>query len=202
MMLMSCLFLITLISFVNAFHSSPCNAGSCFGLAPNNAWPRTFARPVVPQQLGSFEELDTPDQERHVSVYDWSGGNPIPFREMWDFQKVLVQRHLDGLSVKSSSDKHNDMGLDSIIMLQHEPVYTLGTASDPDFIQQERVDVVRMDRGGEVTYHGPGQLVVYPILDLRRYRQDIHWYMRALEEAVLLALDYAGVRGVRFRVTS
>lgn len=152
----------------------------------------------MPQQLGSFEELDT--SERDVSIYDWSGGNPIPFREMWDFQKELVQRHLDQLPLKSPSQDKNDM-LDSIIMLQHEPVYTLGTASDPNFIQQERVDVVRMDRGGEVTYHGPGQLVVYPILDLRAYRKDIHWYMRALEEAVLLALEYAGVSGVRIRVT-
>ena len=57
------------------------------------------------------------------------------------------------------------------------------------------VDIVRIERGGEVTYHGPGQLVVYPILDLRGYRQDIHWYMRALEEAVLLALEGAGIDG-------
>lgn len=92
-------------------------------------------------------------------------------------------------------------GHDSIIMLQHKPVYTLGTGSDPDFIKSASeggladVDVVRIERGGEVTYHGPGQLVVYPILDLRGYRQDIHWYMRALEEAILVALESAGVKG-------
>ena len=57
------------------------------------------------------------------------------------------------------------------------------------------MEVIRTERGGEVTYHGPGQLTVYPVLDLRGYRRDVHWYMRALEEAALLALEYSGVRG-------
>jgi lipoyl(octanoyl) transferase len=84
-------------------------------------------------------------------------------------------------------------------MLQHKPVYTLGTGSDADFIKDSglssSIDIVRIERGGEVTYHGPGQLVAYPILDLKGYKQDIHWYMRALEEAILLALDSVGVEG-------
>ncbi|KAL7527207.1 hypothetical protein ACHAWF_002075 [Thalassiosira exigua] len=92
-------------------------------------------------------------------------------------------------------------------MLQHDPVYTLGTASDPSFIlgygendaKDGGIPIVRIERGGEVTYHGPGQLTVYPILDLRGYKQDVHWYMRALEEVILLALDKAGVRGVPTR---
>ena len=91
------------------------------------------------------------------------------------------------------------LGKDTIILLQHKPVYTLGTGSDADFIKDSRltssIDIVRIERGGEVTYHGPGQLVAYPILDLKGYKQDIHWYMRALEEAILLALDSVGVKG-------
>jgi len=96
-------------------------------------------------------------------------------------------------------------GCDSIIILQHDPVYTLGTASDPTFIHGYNTDgingdksdvpIVRIERGGEVTYHGPGQLVVYPILDLRGYKQDVHWYMRALEEVILIALEKAGIEG-------
>jgi len=87
-------------------------------------------------------------------------------------------------------------GQDSIIMLQHEPVYTLGTGSDTNFIKSAGdIDIHRIERGGEVTYHGPGQLTVYPILDLRGYKQDIHWYMRALEEAILISLERAGVDG-------
>lgn len=103
----------------------------------------------------------------------------------------------------------NLIGCDSILVLQHDPVYTLGTASDPSYIRQDEnpndkeennrattpIPTVRIERGGEVTYHGPGQLTIYPILDLRGYKQDVHWYMRALEEVILLALKNAGVKG-------
>jgi lipoyl(octanoyl) transferase len=98
----------------------------------------------------------------------------------------------------SSDTGTKDTGLDTVIMLQHEPVYTLGTASDESFIHSNtgtdtKIPTIRMDRGGEVTYHGPGQLTVYPVVDLRNYQQDIHWYCRALEEAVLIALHDCGI---------
>jgi lipoate-protein ligase B len=99
--------------------------------------------------------------------------------------------------------QRNTFGTDCVIMLEHSPVYTLGTGSDEKFIKQNSavdsssIQIVRIERGGEVTYHGPGQLVVYPILDLRGYKKDIHWYMRALEEAIILALQYAGINHVR-----
>lgn len=94
-------------------------------------------------------------------------------------------------------------------MLEHTPVYTLGTASKVEYIldhsssssshndnnnnnyNNHNIPVHRIRRGGEVTYHGPGQLTVYPILDLRNYRTDIHWYMRALEQVLLVALHSA-----------
>lgn len=100
----------------------------------------------------------------------------------------------------NDDDNHNEntivgRGVDTIIMVEHRPVYTLGTGSDEKFVlsSQSHIPVVRMDRGGEVTYHGPGQLTVYPVLDLRSYKQDIHWYMRALEEATILALSRCGI---------
>ena len=101
--------------------------------------------------------------------------------------------------------QYTNKGCDSIILVQHEPVYTLGTASDINFIKStsngknDDIDIFRIERGGEVTYHGPGQLTVYPILDLRGYKQDIHWYMRALEEAILISLKRAGVNGVSMK---
>jgi lipoyl(octanoyl) transferase len=93
-------------------------------------------------------------------------------------------------------------GRDCIIMLQHQPVYTLGTGSDVQYVKVDQetlqslgIQLVRIERGGEVTYHGPGQLTVYPIVDLRGYKKDIHWYMRALEEAIIIALENVGVKG-------
>jgi lipoyl(octanoyl) transferase len=154
----------------------------------------------------------------------------IDFQDAWNVQKDLVQQHVDRLqrlddestsqdhssTASSSFLKDNDdannyihRGVDTVILLQHAPVYTLGTASDESFILDQQhindtvngtdhnsnacIPTVRMDRGGEVTYHGPGQLTVYPILDLRNYQQDIHWYCRALEEAVMIALADCGI---------
>lgn len=153
----------------------------------------------------------------------------VPYHEAWELQKSLVEHQLarigtrprdpplyaqfvppgaaghggDGNAESKDATAPSLLGYDSIVMVQHDPVYTLGTASDASFIRghdendnhDAQIPIVRIERGGEVTYHGPGQLTVYPILDLRGYDQDIHWYMRALEEVVLLALDRAGVKG-------
>jgi lipoyl(octanoyl) transferase len=184
---------------------------------------------ISKQQLGSFEVLEAtqPRSERRVALLDYTSIDPttfIDFGTAWDWQKELLDRHVDRLTMSSLSttttttttttpssflpindDSDHDYsdpsishaipttsaGYDTIIMLQHDPVYTLGTGSDERFVLTSSSDIpiVRMDRGGEVTYHGPGQLTVYPILDLRSYNQDIHWYMRALEEAIILALS-------------
>ena len=170
---------------------------------------------------------------RQVRLYDIvtnNEGNLIHFSKAWDFQKQLLQLQLDRIQSEMGNNQNGAAPListqwlssmamrpdeadkvqfrgDSIIMLEHEPVYTLGTGSDPSFIKAENhakenaVEVVRIERGGEVTYHGPGQLVVYPIVDLRGYKQDIHWYMRALEEAILIALQSAGIRNVSVFIT-
>ena len=172
------------------------------------------------------------EHQRLVRLHDFSKFDPISYHEMWEIQKELLSGHLDRLSVEFQKGTpesqylsnavpfHNldtsietyhgfiekdacGKGRDSILMLQHSPVYTLGTGSDTKFVKNygtdggqvssSGIDVVRIDRGGEVTYHGPGQLVAYPILDLREYKQDIHWYIRALEEAILKALTKIGI---------
>jgi lipoyl(octanoyl) transferase len=149
-------------------------------------------------------------------------GTPMEYYTAWDIQKQFLQSHLDRMSLSmqtngSTNDNKSKMmsseqdeissssflpidhtnmnliGIDTILFVEHEPVYTLGTGSDASFILKSSLanspPVVRMDRGGEVTYHGPGQLTVYPILDLRNYNQDIHWYVRALEEVIIRALN-------------
>ena len=176
---------------------------------------------LAPQQLGEFEpiELISNDISRRVWLYDFVSNKDnkhIPYEEAWDLQKQLVEQQLTRIGKRPKdpplydqfvpnilNEDINYEGCDTVIMLQHDPVYTLGTASDPTFIHgydenddsDNNIPIVRIERGGEVTYHGPGQLTVYPILDLRGYKQDIHWYMRALEEVILLALEKAGVKG-------
>jgi len=168
--------------------------------------------------------LKVSHEERIVQLIDFCASKPIPYQTMWAMQKDLVEGHIGRLTNKHkhqtpesqffsntesfSFEQRNDLrkGRDSIIFLQHEPVYTLGTGSDESFIKgygtknkvgnvEKEIDIVRIERGGEVTYHGPGQLVAYPILDLRGYRTDLHWYMRALEEAIIIALTNVGVKG-------
>lgn len=90
---------------------------------------------------------------------------------------------------------------DVLILLEHPPVYTLGQGANPEFIKfdldKSDYDVHRVERGGEVTYHCPGQLVGYPILNLHRYRQDLHWYLRQLEEVLIRVLANYGLTGDR-----
>lgn len=91
---------------------------------------------------------------------------------------------------------------DTLILLEHPPVFTLGrNGSDanilasPDYLEQVGIETFRVERGGDVTYHGPNQLVGYPILDLHNYRLDVGWYVRSLEELLIGALADFGIAG-------
>ncbi len=90
---------------------------------------------------------------------------------------------------------------DVLILLEHPPVYTLGQGATLDFLKFDPNgsdwEVHRVERGGEVTYHCPGQLVGYPILNLRRHRPDLHWYLRQLEEVLIQVLAVWGLEGSR-----
>jgi lipoyl(octanoyl) transferase len=103
------------------------------------------------------------------------------------WQEALVARCLAG-------------GADALLLLEHPPVYTLGRGADPvhlRFASETGAPVVRTHRGGQVTYHGPGQLVGYPILDLRRRRPDVRWYLRSLEGVLIDALGDLGIAAGR-----
>jgi hypothetical protein len=109
-----------------------------------------------------------------------------PPLQAWSWQKHLVQHAGDSHSTSGTSQ-------DRLLLLQHHPVYTLGTGSTPAHLRFDPsappLPLHRTERGGEVTYHGPGQLVMYPVLNLRNHQQDLHWYLRQLEEVVIRALD-------------
>jgi lipoyl(octanoyl) transferase len=118
-------------------------------------------------------------------LYQW----PItPYLTAWDWQKQQV------------NDRKQDPHLpDQLLLLQHPPVYTLGQGSDPAFVKfaPGSAELHRIERGGEVTYHTPGQLVGYPILNLQRHNPDLHWYLRELEELLINTLGHFGLKGDR-----
>ena len=104
----------------------------------------------------------------------------VPYQTAWNWQKQL----------QKSLIENPEQG-DRLMLLQHPPVYTLGQAASNEFIkfpEQHDYEIYRIERGGEVTYHCPGQLVGYPILNLQHYQPDLHWYLRQLEEVVIQVL--------------
>lgn len=114
----------------------------------------------------------------------------IPYSVAWSQQRSLV------------ADRIKDPSLDDLLLLlEHPPVYTLGQGATLDFLKFDptavNFEVHRVERGGEVTYHCPGQLVGYPILNLRHYQQDLHWYLRQLEEVLIQLLALYGLKGDR-----
>ena len=93
---------------------------------------------------------------------------------------------------------------DVLLLMEHPPVVTMGRAtkekhlvSSPEFLKSKGVELFEVERGGDVTFHGPGQLVGYPIIDLKRHRQDLHWYLRKIEESLINTLADFGIPGER-----
>src|SRR5438552_3618910 len=102
----------------------------------------------------------------------------VPYREALEWQRSLAEARIEGR-----------LGRDVILLLQHPPVVTLGRNARAGHVREARdLPVFEVERGGDVTFHGPGQLVGYPILDLGGYRRDLHWYLRTLEQALIDAL--------------
>lgn len=110
----------------------------------------------------------------------------VPYGIAWNWQQQLVGER------RADPDRE-----DALILLEHPPVYTLGTGSSLEFLKfdptQTSHSIVRIERGGEVTYHCPGQLVGYPILNLRRHQPDLHWYLRQLEAVIIEVIAQYGL---------
>ena len=89
---------------------------------------------------------------------------------------------------------------DTLLLVEHEPVYTFGKNADENHLLQnypENVKLFYTERGGDITFHGPGQIVGYPIMDLHNYKMSISWYMRSLEEVIIRSLDKFGISADR-----
>lgn len=113
-----------------------------------------------------------------------------PYKQVWNLQKKLQTKLIDGVK------------RDCLLLVEHEPVYTLGKNADPNHLLQSRdksINVYNIERGGDITFHGPGQLVVYPILNLAHYKKSISWYMRALEQLIINVLEKLEIKGNRVK---
>jgi len=116
-----------------------------------------------------------------------------PYAEVLDLQRELRRRRIA-----------RDITEDVLLLVEHPPVVTLGRGTRatslplaPAELARRGVEVFEVERGGDVTFHGPGQLVGYPILDLREHRQDLHWYLRRLEDVLIQALGQLDIEAGR-----
>ena len=128
----------------------------------------------------------------------------IRYADALNIQQNLVDYHVSLQDIRKSPYEENIVG--SMIMLQHKPVYTLGTGTvigsgpfssiskDGSVLDYEMFQV---ERAGQATYHGPGQLVIYPILDLNYFYKDINWYLRALEDIAIKTINMYDIKSER-----
>ena len=116
----------------------------------------------------------------------------IDYQEAWNLQKEILNLRVD--------EKVNDV----LFLLEHPHTYTLGKVADKknllgseDYLHENKISVFDIDRGGDITYHGPGQIVGYPIIDLKKWKQDTHKYLRSLEEVIIKTCADYGLKGIR-----
>ncbi len=123
----------------------------------------------------------------------------IDYQKAWDYQTKIHE------SIKKSKREDAEgTPVNTLIFCEHPPVYTLGKSGHLSHLryssrdlEAEGISFYKINRGGDITYHGPGQLVVYPIFDLEQFKRDVHWYVRQLEEVIIQTLALYGITGSR-----
>ncbi|MGZ3862697.1 MAG: lipoyl(octanoyl) transferase LipB [Bacteroidia bacterium] len=129
----------------------------------------------------------------------------IDYKTCWDYQEKLQQEIVKQKTAnRELSEELQKPTANYLLMVEHPHVYTLGKSGDKnnllvneDFLKKINATYYKINRGGDITYHGPGQMVVYPILDLENFYTDIHKYLRMLEETVILLLAEYGIKAGR-----
>ncbi len=129
----------------------------------------------------------------------------IPFGEAWEFQEKLLKENTQIKLEKALGQAAPEVPTQNhLLFCEHPHVYTLGKSGkdahlllNEEAMSQRGVSFYRINRGGDITYHGPGQLVAYPIWDLDKFKRDLHWYLRMLEETIIRVCDQYGVQGER-----
>lgn len=128
----------------------------------------------------------------------------IDYKEAWDLQESLLKESVE-LKVANRTNESGLSPTNHLLFCEHPHVYTLGKSGKPEHLLLDEKQLARVsasyykiNRGGDITYHGPGQLVMYPIIDLEQFFTDIHKYLRFLEDAVILTLQDYGVKSDRY----
>lgn len=123
----------------------------------------------------------------------------MPYQEAWDYQEALLKQSLAIKQGSATGDIQN-----YLLFTEHPPVYTLGKSGKQEHLlmSEERmaeagIEFVHTNRGGDITFHGPGQIVGYPIIDLEQFSTDIGWYLRSLEEVIIRTLQHYGIEAGR-----
>lgn len=125
------------------------------------------------------------------------------YKETWDFQEEVFNSIID-IKNKNREKENKDITPNYLLFVEHPNVYTLGKSGkyshlliSEEELAQKNATFYKIDRGGDITYHGPGQIVGYPILDLDNFFTDIHKYLRFLEEVIIKTLADYGIKGER-----
>ena len=125
------------------------------------------------------------------------------YKEAWDYQNELFQGIID-IKLANRNREVKEKSPHYFLFTEHPPVYTLGKSGDlsnlllnEEQLKQKGISFFKSNRGGDITFHGPQQIVGYPIIDLEEFKADIRWYMRSLEEAIILTIAHYGLKGVR-----
>ncbi len=125
------------------------------------------------------------------------------YKETWDYQELLFQKTVD-LKIRNRREETTLLTPNHLLFVEHPHVYTLGKSGDIDnllvdekVLAEKGATFYKINRGGDITYHGPGQIVGYPILDLDNFFTDIHKFLRFLEEMVILTLAEYGLKAER-----
>ena len=125
------------------------------------------------------------------------------YKETWDYQEELFQEILDK-KIKNRREETSEDTPNYLLFVEHPHVYTLGKSGEvshllinEEQLKQKGATFYKINRGGDITYHGPGQIVGYPILDLENFFSDIHKYLRLLEETIILTLQDYGISAER-----
>ena len=149
-------------------------------------------------------------KNKQVTFQDWG---LIDYKEAWDRQEAIFGNTVDlktrirNRKITSEGDEYGEDELtpNYLVFCEHPHVYTLGKSGKPEHLllddkglKEKNAVYYPINRGGDITYHGPGQIVGYPILDLDNFFTDIHLYLRTLEEAVILTMAQYGLKGERY----